>query len=493
MARNITPRSEDYSRWYTDVIAAGELADYSDVRGCMVIRPTGYSIWERIQQDLDARFKDTGHVNAYFPLYVPISFFGKEAQHVEGFAMECAVVTHYGLYTNKNADGTVEVKVDDTKKLDEPLVVRPTSETIINAMYAKWVQSWRDLPILINQWANVSRWEMRTRLFLRTSEFLWQEGHTAHANAEEAEAEALKILQLYKDFMQDVLAIPIHEGPKSESEKFPGAIATYAVEGYMQDGKALQMGTSHNLGQNFAKAFGTQFQNKDGELEYVYQTSWGVSTRLVGAVIMAHADDEGLVLPPKIADTQVVIVPIWKKDAQKAEIMQYADEIFAKLREAGVRVKVDDRDSERPSQKFFHWEQRGIPLRIEIGPRDLENKKCVLKRRFDGEKLFVDVADIAETVTDQLENIQTQMFELALKRRDENTVNVDTYGEFKDAIENNKFVLAHWDGSVETEEKIKADTKATIRCIPFAQPSEPGIDIISGKPSQKRVLFAKSY
>ncbi len=493
MARNITPRSEDYSRWYTDVIAAGELADYSDVRGCMVIRPTGYSIWERIQQDLDRRFKDTGHVNAYFPLYVPISFFGKEAQHVEGFAMECAVVTHYGLYTTKKADGTVEVKVDDTKKLEEPLVVRPTSETIINAMYAKWVQSWRDLPILINQWANVSRWEMRTRLFLRTSEFLWQEGHTAHATAEEAEVEALKILQLYKTFMQDVLAIPIYEGSKSDAEKFPGAIATYAVEGYMQDGKALQMGTSHNLGQNFAKAFGTQFQNKEGELEYVHQTSWGVSTRLVGAVIMAHADDEGLVLPPKIAETQVVIVPIWKKDAQKAEILQYADEIFAKLRDAGVRVKVDDRDSERPSQKFFHWEQRGVPMRIEIGPRDLENKKCVLKRRIDGEKLFVDVANVAETVTEQLENIQTQMFEQALKRRAENTAKVETYDEFKAAINNNKFVLAHWDGSIETEEQIKQDTKATIRCIPFEIADESGKDMISGKPSKKRVLFAKSY
>jgi len=492
MARNITPRSEDYSRWYTDVIAAGELAEHSDVRGCMVIRPTGYSIWERIQQDLDARFKDTGHVNAYFPLYVPISFFGKEAQHVEGFAMECAVVTHYGLKTQKNDDGSVNVLVDDTKQLEEPLVVRPTSETIINSMYAKWVQSWRDLPILINQWANVSRWEMRTRLFLRTTEFLWQEGHTAHETADEAENEARMILQIYKNFMQDVLAIPIYDGPKSETEKFPGAIATYAVEGYMQDGKALQMGTSHNLGQNFAKAFGTQFQNKAGELEYVHQTSWGVTTRLIGAVIMVHSDDEGLVLPPKIADTQAVIVPIWKKDAQKPEIMEYADEIFMKLKEAGVRVKVDIRD-ERPAQKFFHWEQRGVPMRIEIGPRDLENRKCVLKRRIDGEKLFVEVDNIAETVSAQIESIQTEMFELAKKRRDENTVKVETYEEFKEAIENNKFVLAHWDGSAETEAQIKADTKATIRCIPFEIEEEPGKDIISGKDSPKRVLFAKAY
>ena len=492
MARNITPRSEDYSRWYTDVIAAGELAEHSDVRGCMVIRPTGYSIWERIQQDLDARFKDTGHVNAYFPLYVPISFFGKEAQHVEGFAMECAVVTHYGLKTQKNDDGSVNVLVDDTKQLEEPLVVRPTSETIINSMYAKWVQSWRDLPILINQWANVSRWEMRTRLFLRTTEFLWQEGHTAHETADEAENEARMILQIYKNFMQDVLAIPIYDGPKSETEKFPGAIATYAVEAFMQDGKALQMGTSHNLGQNFAKAFGTQFQNKAGELEYVHQTSWGVTTRLIGAVIMVHSDDEGLVLPPKIADTQAVIVPIWKKDAQKPEIMEYADEIFMKLKEAGVRVKVDIRD-ERPAQKFFHWEQRGVPMRIEIGPRDLENRKCVLKRRIDGEKLFVEVDNIAETVSAQIESIQTEMFELAKKRRDENTVKVETYEEFKEAIENNKFVLAHWDGSAETEAQIKADTKATIRCIPFEIEEEPGKDIISGKDSPKRVLFAKAY
>ena len=418
MARNITPRDKDYSRWYTDVIAAAQLADYSDVRGCMVIRPTGYAIWEKMQADLDRRFKETGHVNAYFPLYIPLSFFAKEAEHVKGFAMECAVVTHYGLYTRKDDNGKIEVVVDDTKKLEEPLIIRPTSETIINSMYAKWVQSWRDLPILINQWANISRWEMRTRLFLRTSEFLWQEGHTAHATHEEALEETLKMLKVYKDFMEDVLAIPIYHGPKSESEKFPGAVDTYAVEAMMQDGKALQMGTSHLLGQNFAKAFNIQFLNREGQLEYVHQTSWGVSTRMIGALVMVHSDDEGLILPPLMAEPQVVIVPIWKSDTNKKEIKK---------------------------------------------------------------------------VKSQLKSIQKEMFEKAKQFRVENTVNVKTFDELEEAIDAGKFVFAHWDGTAETEEKIKDATKASIRVIPFDEPEKEGKCIISGKPSKKLVLFARAY
>ncbi len=493
MARNITPRAKDYSRWYTDVIAAAELADYSDVRGCMVIRPTGYAIWEKMQADLDRRFKETGHVNAYFPMYIPISFFAKEAEHVEGFAMECAVVTYYGLYTRKDENGKVEVLVDKNKELEEPLIVRPTSETIINSMYAKWVQSWRDLPILINQWANISRWEMRTRLFLRTSEFLWQEGHTAHATPEEAEEEALKMLGVYKDFMYELLAIPVYAGPKSESEKFPGANTTYTVEGIMQDGKALQMGTSHNLGQNFAKAFGIQFLDKNGKLQYAYQTSWGVSTRLIGAVIMAHSDDEGLVLPPKLAEPQVVIVPIWKSDTNKKEIIEYADEIFEALKKAKISVKVDDRDEERPAQKFFFWEQKGVPIRVEVGPKDLQNKQAVLKRRLDRAKIIVSKDDVAAKIEEQLESLQKEMLEKALKFRDEHTIRVDNYDDFKQALEAGNCVLAHWDGTAETEAKIKEETKATIRCLPFDEPDEEGKDLLTGKPSKKRVLFARAY
>lgn len=501
MARNITPRDKDYSAWYQDVIAAAELAENSDVRGCMVIRPTGYAIWENIQSDLDRRFKETGHVNAYFPMFIPKSFLAREAAHVEGFAMECAVVTHYGLKAVKDGDHA-DVIVDENKVLEEALIIRPTSETIINATFAKWVQSWRDLPLLINQWANVCRWEMRTRLFLRTAEFLWQEGHTAHATADEAEAEARKMLDVYADFMREKMAMPVIRGKKTDSEKFAGAVHTYTVEAMMQNKWALQAGTSHNLGQNFAKAFGIQFQSKDGGLEHAWQTSWGVSTRLVGGLIMTHSDDDGLILPPELATTKVVIVPIWKNDAEMAKAREFTDKIVADLKHLGV--KVDDRDEMRPGAKFFHWEQRGIPLRLEVGPKDIEKNQVLAVRRFDRQKRGISIDNLRAEIEAELTAIQTAMLQKALDFRAANTHVIDDYAEFQRRVnDEGGFYLCHWDGTAETEAKIKADTKATIRCLPFenelagipaaVDAEKPGKCMVSGNPSAHRVVLSRAY
>ncbi|MBS1271354.1 MAG: Proline--tRNA ligase [Candidatus Marinimicrobia bacterium] len=479
MSKGVTKQSENYSRWYTDVVQKAELADYSPVKGCMVIRPYGYSIWESLQQTLDRMFKDTGHQNAYFPMFIPQSYLEKEAEHVEGFAPETAVVTHGG-----------------GKELDEPLVVRPTSETIIWSMYQKWIGSYRDLPLLINQWANVVRWEMRTRLFLRTTEFLWQEGHTAHATFDEAEEEARRMLEVYRTMAEEYMAIPVLTGIKSESEKFAGAVHTYTIEAMMGDKKALQSGTSHNLGQNFAKAFDVQFQNENNELEYVYATSWGVSTRLVGALIMAHGDDQGLVLPPKLAPHQAVIVPIWRNDDQKAEVMEAVDNIASPLREKDVRVHVDDRETVTPGFKFNDWEMKGVPLRIEIGPRDVENDQAVLVRRLTREKATLSMDEVTSTVPDILEDIQQTMFDRALKFREDNTLTTTDYDELREFIDNDSgFVLAPWDGTGETEEKVKDDTRATIRCIPFDGPEvEDGAeDPVSGKPAKHWVYYSRAY
>ncbi len=476
MAKNITPRNEDYSKWYTDVIIQAKMADYSPVKGSMVIRPTGYAIWELIQQNLDKMFKETGHVNAYFPLLIPESFMEKEAEHVEGFAPECAVVTHGG-----------------GKKLEENLYIRPTSETIIWSMYKKWIMSYRDLPILINQWANVIRWEMRTRLFLRTSEFLWQEGHTAHETAEEAEEETLKMLNVYKKFAEEYLAIPVIAGKKSDSEKFAGAVHTYCIEAMMQDKKALQAGTSHNLGQNFAKAFDVQFQAKDGERKFVYATSWGVSTRLIGALIMTHSDDNGLVIPPKLAQRPVVIIPIFKNDDEKVKVMAFADSIFAELKEE-YNVIMDDREKHKPGFKFAEWELQGIPIRIEIGPKDVEKNHVVMVRRDLMKKEFIGRDVIFETVKKQLAQMQVDLLEKARIFREENSFNVDNYDELKKIVTNEEgFVYAHWCGSTECEEKVKTETKATIRCIPFDREEEKGVCICCGKDSDRRVVFAKAY
>jgi prolyl-tRNA synthetase len=476
MAKNITPRNEDYSKWYTDVIIQAKMADYSPVKGSMVIRPTGYAIWEMIQQNLDKMFKDTGHVNAYFPLLIPESFMEKEAEHVEGFAPECAVVTHGG-----------------GKKLEENLYIRPTSETIIWSMYKKWIMSYRDLPILINQWANVMRWEMRTRLFLRTSEFLWQEGHTAHETAEEAEEETVKMLNVYKQFAEEYLAIPVIAGKKSDSEKFAGAVHTYCIEAMMQDKKALQAGTSHNLGQNFAKAFDVQFQAKDGGRKFVYATSWGVSTRLIGALIMTHSDDNGLVIPPKLAQRPVVIIPIFKNDDEKVKVMAFADSIFAELKEE-YNVIMDDREKHKPGFKFAEWELQGIPIRIEIGPKDVEKNHVVMVRRDLMKKEFIGRDVIFETVKKQLAQMQVDLLEKARIFREENSFNVDNYDELKKIVTNEEgFVYAHWCGSIECEEKVKTETKATIRCIPFDREEEKGVCICCGKDSDGRVVFAKAY
>ncbi|MCF7804582.1 MAG: proline--tRNA ligase [Candidatus Marinimicrobia bacterium] len=479
MSKGVTKQSEDFSRWYTDVVQKAELADYSPVKGCMVIRPYGYSIWESLKETLDRMFKETGHQNAYFPLFIPQSYLEKEAEHVEGFAPETAVVTHGG-----------------GKELEEPLVVRPTSETIIWSMYQKWIGSYRDLPLLINQWANVVRWEMRTRLFLRTTEFLWQEGHTAHATAEEAEEEARQMLEVYKTLAEEYMAMPVLTGLKSESEKFAGAVRTYTIEAMMGDKKALQSGTSHNLGQNFAKAFDVQFQNEDNELEYVYATSWGVSTRLVGALIMAHGDDQGLVLPPKLAPYQVVIVPIWRTEDQKGPVTDLVETVTDGLRESGVRVHVDDRETVTPGFKFNDWEMKGVPLRIEIGPRDVENNQGVLARRLTSEKSSMGIEEIQSQVPGILDEIQNTMFDRALKFREENTLKTTDYDELKEFIGNdNGFVLAPWDGTAETEEQIKNETKATIRCIPFDGPDvEDGdTDPVSGKPAKHWVYYSKAY
>ncbi len=476
MAEKVTPRDVDYSRWYTDIVLQGKLADYSPVKGAMVIRPNGYAIWELIQSNLDRLFKETGHVNAYFPLLIPESFMQKEAEHVEGFSPECAVVT-----------------VGGGKKLEENLYIRPTSETIIWAMYKKWINSYRDLPLLINQWANVMRWEMRTRLFLRTSEFLWQEGHTAHETYEEAEEETRKILNVYQKFAEEYLAIPVIPGRKSEAEKFAGAKHTYSIEAMMQDMKALQAGTSHNLGQNFAKAFDVQFQDKEGKLQYVWATSWGVSTRLIGALIMAHSDDRGLVLPPKMAQRPIVMVPIWRGEDQKQEVLDYADGVLKELK-AKYNVIFDDRDQYKPGYKFSEWELQGIPLRLEIGPKDVAKNALVMVRRDTMEKQFVNRDGILQTVETALDTMQKEMLERARNFQQENTFDVDDYDTFKEIV-NGKggFIRAHWCGNPECETKVKNDTKATIRNIPFDQKKEAGKCLICGGASDGRVIFAKAY
>ena len=488
MAQRITKREKDYSQWYLDVVKEAKLAEHSPVRGCMVIRPNGMALWENMRQGLDGMFKETGHENAYFPLFIPKSFLSKEAQHVEGFAKECAVITHSRL---KSVDGGVEV--DPESRLEEELIVRPTSETIIWDTYRNWIQSYRDLPILINQWANVVRWEMRTRLFLRTMEFLWQEGHTAHATQEEAEAETLQMLEVYRSFAEDYMAMPVITGVKTESERFAGAEHTYCIEALMQDGKALQAGTSHFLGQNFAKAFDVKFQDKDGDHKLVWATSWGVSTRLIGGLIMTHSDDNGLVIPPKLAPTQVVIVPIYRDDEQRVSVVEYGNGIYDELKAIGVRVKLDNRDNYKPGFKFAEHEAAGIPLRIAIGPRDVEKGNVELARRNTLEKSFESRDGIGQLVSDLLETIQNDLYETARKRRDEMTSEVETYEEFKSVLEDKGgFIYAHWDGTAETEEKIKEETKATIRCIPLTD-GKPGTCMVTGKPSTKKVLFAKAY
>ncbi len=491
MAKNLVSREENYSQWYNDIVIKADLAENSAVRGSMVIKPYGYAIWERMQAELDKMFKDTGHENAYFPLFIPKSFFSKEAAHVEGFAKECAVVTHYRL---KN-DGKGGVMVDPDAKLEEELIVRPTSETIIWDTYRKWVQSWRDLPILVNQWANVVRWEMRTRLFLRTSEFLWQEGHTAHATKNEALIEAKQMLDVYTVFAEKYMATPVLQGVKTENERFAGALETYCIEALMQDGKALQAGTSHFLGQNFAKAFDVKYLSKENKLEYVWATSWGVSTRLMGALIMTHSDDQGLVLPPKLAPFQVVIVPIYRKGDEMEMVIAKGKEIKADLERIGIRVKLDARDTQKPGFKFAEWEFKGVPLRIAIGPRDLQNNTVELARRDTLSKEFTPMDGLRDKVLDLLDEIQDSLFSRALKFRENNTYEVDTWDEFKDIIANKGgFVMAHWDGTNETEDKIKAETKASIRSIPLDyDDSDEGKCIYTGKPSKGRVVFAKAY
>jgi len=491
MAKFLTNRDENYAQWYNDLVIKAELAENSAVRGCMVIRPYGYAIWEKIQAQLDRMFKATGHVNAYFPLFIPKSFFSKEAKHVEGFAKECAIVTHYRLKNDPNGNGVI---VDPTAKLEEELIIRPTSETIIWNSYKNWIQSYRDLPILINQWGNVVRWEMRTRLFLRTAEFLWQEGHTAHATREEAVEETVKMINVYAEFAENYAALPVIKGYKSEAERFAGAIDTYAIEALMQDGKALQAGTSHFLGQNFAKAFDVQFTDKTGKLDYVWATSWGLSTRMIGAIIMAHADNHGLVLPPRLAPIQVVIIPIYKNAEQLEAISLEAGKIKAGLEAAGISVKYDDRDTNKPGWKFADYELKGVPVRIAIGPRDLENGTIEIARRDTLEKETIKTDTAVNHITTLLEDIQNNMFRKASEFKKENTRYVDTWKDFVNILDNEGgFIMAHWDGNPETEEKIKEETKATIRCIPFDSPEEDGKCIYTGKPSKRRVLFARSY
>jgi prolyl-tRNA synthetase len=491
MAKDLASRKDNYSQWYNDLVIRSGMAESSAVRGCMVIKPYGYSVWEKMQDVLDRMFKETGHENAYFPLFIPKSFFSREAEHVEGFAKECAVVTHYRL---KNDEGGKGLVVDESAKLEEELIVRPTSETIIWNTYKGWIQSYRDLPILINQWANVVRWEMRTRLFLRTTEFLWQEGHTAHATREEAEEETRRMLDVYATFAEEYMAVPVIRGVKTESEKFAGAINTYTIETLMQDGKALQGGTSHFLGQNFAKAFDVKFLNKEQKLDYVWATSWGVTTRLIGALIMAHSDDNGLVLPPRLAPTHVVIVPIHKNEDELARINAKAEEIKAQLTAKGLSVKYDNRDTHKPGWKFAEYELKGIPVRLAIGPRDLENNTVEMVRRDTLEKKVIPVGGLAEVIPALLEEIQESMYQRALKFREESTYKVETWDEFRDVITNKGgFISAHWDGTAETEAKIKEETKATIRCIPLNNPPEEGKCIYTGKPSQQRVLFAVAY
>lgn len=489
--KDLTSRESDYSKWYNELVVKAGLAENSAVRGCMVIKPYGYAIWEKMQRALDDMFKATGHVNAYFPLFIPKSFFSKEAHHVEGFAKECAVVTHYRLKNDPDGRGVI---VDPDAKLEEELIVRPTSETIIWNTYKNWIQSYRDLPILCNQWANVVRWEMRTRLFLRTAEFLWQEGHTAHATREEAMEEAQKMIGVYRDFAEQWLALPVIVGHKSDSERFAGADDTLTIEALMQDGKALQSGTSHFLGQNFAKAFDVQFVNKEGKMEYVWATSWGVSTRLMGALIMAHSDNNGLVLPPKLAPIQVVMIPIYKGEDELRAIVDKMEQIASELKSKGISVKIDDRDNVRSGFKFAEYELKGVPVRLAIGPRDLANGTVELARRDTLTKESVPAAGIADRIEKLLADIQQGIYDKALKFRDTMITRVDTYDEFKRVLEEKGgFLLAHWDGTPETEEQIKAETKATIRCIPVDAPEEEGTCIVSGKPSHRRVLFAKAY
>lgn len=492
MGKELTSRSEDYSQWYIDLVKKADLAENSDVRGCMVIKPYGYSIWEKMQQALDKMFKDTGHTNAYFPLFVPKSMFEAEEKNAEGFAKECAIVTHYRLKTDPQNKG--KLMVDPEAKLEEELVVRPTSEAIIWSTYKKWIQSYRDLPLLINQWANVVRWEMRTRLFLRTAEFLWQEGHTAHASAKEAIEETERMLGVYAEFAETFMAVPVIKGRKSEGERFPGAVDTYCIEAMMQDGKALQAGTSHFLGQNFADAFDVQFTNKEGKLEKVWGTSWGVSTRLMGALIMAHSDDDGLVLPPKLAPIHVVIVPIFKTAEEMDRISEHATKIADELRKQGYSVKFDNRDTHKPGFKFAEYELKGVPVRIAIGPRDLENKTVEVARRDTKEKQVMALDSIITTVPALLDSIQENIYQKALAFRTSMITPVNSFDEFKKVLdEKGGFVLAHWDGSPETEAAIKNETKATIRCIPLDAKDEAGVCVFSGKPSTKRVLFARAY
>ena len=488
--KDLTKRSENYSQWYNDLVVKADLAEQSAVRGCMVIKPYGYAIWEKMQQELDRMFKETGHQNAYFPLLIPKSFLSREADHVEGFAKECAVVTHYRL---KNAEDGSGVVVDPAARLEEELIIRPTSETIIWNTYRNWIHSYRDLPILINQWANVMRWEMRTRMFLRTAEFLWQEGHTAHATEQEAWEEARRMLDIYAEFAEKYMAVPVIKGVKSANERFAGAIETLCIEAMMQDGKALQAGTSHFLGQNFAKAFDVTYVNKNNQPEYVWATSWGVSTRLMGALIMTHSDDNGLVLPPHLAPIQVVIVPIYKNDDQKSVIADAVAPIFKELRAMGVSVKFDDADNKRPGFKFADYELKGVPVRLAIGARDIENGTVEVMRRDTLEKHETSLEGIAQYCKDLLEDIQNNIFKKALDHRASLTRTVDSYEEFKEEIEKGGFILAHWDGTTETEEKIKEETKATIRCIPFEGDKTPGVCMVTGKPSAQRVIFARNY
>ncbi|MEI6507407.1 MAG: proline--tRNA ligase [Bacteroidota bacterium] len=484
-------RSEDYSAWYNNLVKSADLAEHSAVKGCMVIKPYGYAIWEKMQADLDKRFKETGHQNAYFPLFIPKSFFSKEASHVDGFAKECAVVTHYRLKVDET---TNEIIVDPDAKLDEELIVRPTSETIIWNTYRDWIKSYRDLPLLINQWANVVRWEMRTRLFLRTTEFLWQEGHTAHATSDEAIKETEQMLEVYAEFAENILAVPVIKGVKTANERFAGALETYCIEGLMQDGKALQMGTSHFLGQNFAKAFDVKFVTKENKQEYVWATSWGVSTRLMGALIMCHSDDEGLVLPPNLAPIQVVIIPISRKEEEKVVVLERAKHIQQLLKAKNISVKLDDRDNQSPGFKFAEWELKGVPVRIAIGPRDVQNESVEVARRDTKEKQVMSMVDLDNKIEHLLSQIQKNIYQKALDYRDEHITAVDTWEEFLNVLENKTgFISAHWDGTSETEVKIKEMTKATIRCIPLNNKMETGKCVLTGNPSKQRVLFAKAY
>ena len=488
----LTARAEDYSKWYNELVVKADLAENSGVRGCMVIKPYGYAIWEKMRDELDRRFKETGHQNAYFPLFVPKSLFEAEEKNAEGFAKECAVVTHYRLKTNP--DNPSELIVDPEAKLEEELIVRPTSEAIIWNTYKNWVQSYRDLPILINQWANVVRWEMRTRLFLRTAEFLWQEGHTAHATREEAVAETEQMLDVYADFVEKIMAVPVIRGMKTPSERFAGADDTYCIEAMMQDGKALQAGTSHFLGQNFAKAFDVKFTNKEGKIEYAWATSWGVSTRLMGALIMAHSDDHGLVLPPALAPIQVVIVPIFKGEEQLQSIREFIAPLLLELKQRNISFKFDDDDQNKPGWKFAEYELKGVPLRIAVGARDLENGSVEIARRDTLQKNTYPIEGLADQLQTLLADIQQNMFDRALQFRNENITPVDSYEEFKHVLETKGgFIAAHWDGSAEEEEQIKNETKATIRCIPLDQVPEDGVSLITGKPSKGRVIFAKAY